>query len=134
MGYDNYFPADLVCLIECCWAGEMKHRPNIDQVIERLEGIISDLVADKSTRKREVTPPKKVYARSILTGISQLQISSSRRDVVSPDQQEVPSASSNALSDQATPIKTGQVTKMRQIFSSVPKSLTSSMRKTAPQA
>ena len=131
-GYDNYWPDGLTSLIEDCWAGDMKCRPKIDEVIQRLDGCIDELNTTPMVTRNDSMGA----ARTILTSISQLHLTSSQKE--SP----VPSARSNTDDGQCK----GK-SKIRQILSSIPTPLNAvlsnnredstslSLRKrTAPQA
>lgn len=119
VGY-NHWPKDLACLIEDCWHGDMKLRPNIDEVITRLDDCIYELAMPVV---KEEQPAPRMSARSILSGISQLQLST--RDMMAPP------ARSNSMDNDQCKGKS----KFRTILGVMPTALPSVLRKgTAPQA
>mmetsp|Transcript_25638 Transcript_25638/g.42050 ORF Transcript_25638/g.42050 Transcript_25638/m.42050 type:complete len:160 (-) Transcript_25638:49-528(-) len=109
VGY-NYWPNDLALLIDDCWSGDMKDRPKINGVIQRLDDCINELTVPVMTKMDE---KPKMSARSILAGTSQPQLSSQKDFVPSS------SAISNSTDDQERKGKN----KMRQILASLPAAL-----------
>ena len=73
----NYWPNDLAYLIDDCWRGELRDRPNINEVIDRLNRCIDELTTP--VQKRELC--QKVTPRSIITSISSLQL---RKNINAP--------------------------------------------------
>ena len=118
MGY-NYWPDDLTKLIDDCWAGDMRDRPNIEQVMERLDGCINELTTAPTAAANEEQSPK-MTAKSILVGISQLQLSA---------KETTPSSSrsrSNSLND------CKGKNKVKSLLGSMPMSLPGVIRKGTP--
>ena len=74
----NYWPKDLAHLIDDCWRSESRDRPNINEVIDRLDTCTDELTTP-SLQKRELC--QKVTPRSIITNISSLQI---RKNINAP--------------------------------------------------
>lgn len=132
VGYNNIWPKDLACLIEDCWSGDMRDRPSINEVMERLDCCINELTTPVATSD---ATNSKISARSILVGISQLQL---------PPQKETPAppSSSSARSSTDDQCCKGGKNKMKQFFASMPTTLPvkllqrqdSTPRKYAPQA
>ena len=123
-GYNHYWPMDLVSLIEDCWSGDMKDRPNINEVLQRLDVCIRELTTPVAMKKDE-SINKIMSPRSLLAGISQLQLPSSQREMPATHPS---SAKSVAEHDQELKEKN----KLKQYFSSLPPSF---LRKNStPQA
>ncbi|KAL7527877.1 hypothetical protein ACHAXR_004789 [Thalassiosira sp. AJA248-18] len=106
VGYNNIWPKDLACLIEDCWSGDMRDRPSINEVMERLDCCINELTTPVATSD---ATNSKISARSILVGISQLQL---------PPQKETPAppSSSSARSSTDDQCCKGGKNKMKQFF------------------
>ena len=73
VGYDFYWPSDLTRLIDDCWCDDLRQRPTIDRVVERLDGCIRELTSPPM----EDGQRQRVTAKSILVGLAHLQLSSS---------------------------------------------------------
>ena len=113
MGY-NYWPSDLADLISFCWASHMRERPNIDELIRRLDMCIHELMV----------PPPMVeqhqrMSTRIMASVSQLQLSSTRS--------QVQSSESNTADDHCSKGK-------RSFFPAAFSSTISLRKNTAPQA
>jgi len=113
MGY-NFWPSDLADLISFCWASHMRERPNIDELIRRLDMCIHELMV----------PPPMVeqhqrMSTRIMASVSQLQLSSTRS--------QVQSSESNTADDHCSKGK-------RSFFPAAFSSTISLRKNTAPQA
>jgi serine/threonine protein kinase len=73
LGYDYYWPSDLTCLIEECWCNDMRERPTIERVVERLDDCIRDLTSPPPTT--EDKQHQKMTAKSLLGSLAHLQLS-----------------------------------------------------------
>ena len=116
MGY-NYWPSDLADLISFCWRGNMRERPNIDELIRRLDMCIHELMAPPP-----IVEQHQPMSARIMASVSQLQLSSSTRSQVQPSE-------SNTTDDQYK----GKH-KLRSFFPAALSSPLSLRKNTAPQA
>ena len=73
----NYWPKDLAYLIDDCWRGELRDRPNINEVLDRLDRCMEELTTP--VQKKDLH--QKVCPRSIITSISSLQL---RKNINAP--------------------------------------------------
>lgn len=51
MGYNkasSCWPKDLKSLIQDCWADDMRHRPTMSNVVQRLDMCLVEMIEDKS--------------------------------------------------------------------------------------
>lgn len=79
LGYDYFWPSDLTCLIEECWCNDMRERPTIDRVVERLDGCIHALTSPPPplpppSPKEDKQNPK-MTTKSLLGSLAHLQLS-----------------------------------------------------------
>jgi len=107
-----YWPQDLALLIKDCWSGDMEDRPNINDVVKRLDGCISELIVPEMTK--DETPTIIIPARSIREGNSQLQLSP-------PQEETLVSSSSFRSNNDVYGCKSRN--RIRALLSSVPTAL-----------